>query len=161
MKAKNHIVYFFVCSLTLFISCDKLPFLKKQETQKLDTIVDFTSVDMSPSFKVCDSIIDKSEKSECFRTTIHQKIGEQLKNFSFTSSDSINESIVLDIRINANGIISLDSLKSSKNLQEKLPELDSFLQLSIKGLPKIYPAIKRGIPVTTKYQLPIKIILEE
>ena len=39
--------------------------------------------------------------------------------------------------------------------------LDSLLQQSVTKLPTIYPAIKRGIPVTTAYKLPIRILLKE
>ena len=36
--------------------------------------VDYTSVDVSPSFKVCDSLIDKLQKdSTCFRTTMRSR----------------------------------------------------------------------------------------
>lgn len=154
-------VFFVLILVILFTSCDKIPFLKKQELPQLDTIVDFTSVDLSPSFSICDSLVDKQRKSACFRTTIHQKIGEELQQYSLKSKDSINETIVLDLLINSKGNITFDSLQISSTLKEQLPDLDSLLQLSVKKLPKIYPAIKRGIPVTTQYQLPIQIKLQE
>lgn len=154
-------VFFVFFILILFTSCDKIPFFKKQEVHTLDTIVDFTSVDLSPSFKVCDSLVDQQKKSDCFRTTIHQKIGEELQQYQLKSEDSINETILLDIVIDSKGKIELHSLQSSETLKNELPELDSLLKTSVNKLPKIYPAIKRGIPVTTKYQLPIKIELKE
>ena len=67
--------------LFLFItSCDKFSYSKNKNLQVVDTIVDFSSVDFSPSFKVCDSLIDKHQKSDCFRTNIHQEIGGELQN---------------------------------------------------------------------------------
>jgi hypothetical protein len=42
-----------------------------------------------------------------------------------------------------------------------LPQLAAILKLSLDTIPSIYPAIKRGIPVTTKYRLPIKIELKQ
>ena len=152
--------FFVLILVLLFTSCDKIPFLKKQEIPQLDTIVDFTSVDLSPSFSICDSLVDKSKKSDCFRNTIHQKIGEELQQFSLKSSDSINETVILDLIINSKGKISFDNLETSSALKSQFPELDSLLEVSISNLPKIYPAIKRGIPVTTKYQLPIQIMIE-
>lgn len=153
-------VFFVLILVLLFTSCDKIPFLKKQEIRQLDTIVDFTSVDLSPSFSICDSLVDKSKKSDCFRTTIHKNIGEELQQFSLKSSDSINETVLLDLIINSKGKISFDSLEMSSVLKSQFPELDSLLEVSISNLPQIYPAIKRGIPVTTKYQLPIQIVIE-
>lgn len=151
----------FLLLIFLFTSCDKFPFSKKEELQKLDTIVDFTSVDTFPSFKECDSIINKTKKSNCFRNTIHQKIREELQKHSFTVKDSIDESIFVDVLINTKGKFILKEIKSSLNLKNQLSDLDSILKVCVGNLPLVFPAIKRGIPVTTQYQLPIRIQLKE
>jgi hypothetical protein len=142
------------------ISCDKFSFSKNKDLQALDTIVDFTSVDFSPSFKICDAIIDKEEIATCFRNTLHQKIGAELQKQYLTVKDSINEVIYVDLLISSKGEIIFDETSTSENIKLQLPQLDSLLKLSITNLPVIYPAIKRGIPVTTKYRLPIRILLK-
>jgi hypothetical protein len=154
-------VFYFFVLLTFITSCDKLSFKKKEKLPELDTLIDFTSVDFSPSFKVCDSLIDKTAKENCFRNTIHQKIGEELKKHTFTSKDTIDETIFVDLIINSNGEIVLKEIQSSENIKHQLLELDSIIQLSVEQLPTIHAAIKRGMPVTTKYQLPIQIKLQE
>nr|WP_298991895.1 hypothetical protein [uncultured Polaribacter sp.] len=152
---------FFVIFLIVFCSaCNKFSFTKKENFQQLDTIVDFTSVDTFPSFTVCDSLIDKNKKYNCFRNTIHQKIGEELLTYSLSTKDTIKETIFVDLIIDTKGKVHLEQLNSSEKIKTEFPELDSLLKLSVAKLPKIYPAIKRGIPVTSKYQLPIKIKLE-
>ena len=151
----------FLIMLVFITSCDLFCPPKDKNTSDLDTIVDFSSVDTFPSFKTCDAIIDKQEKMDCFRTTIHQKIGAELQQHSFAVKDSINEIVYVDVIINSEGIFSLDTIQASENLKKELPELDSLLKASVEKLPKIYPANKRGIPVTTKYRLPIRIQLKE
>lgn len=151
----------FLIMLVFITSCDLICPPKNKNTADLDTIVDFSSVDTFPSFLVCDSIIDKQQKSDCFRTTIHQKIGAELQQNRFSVKDSINEIVYVDVLINAEGVFSLDTIQASENLKKELPELDSLLKASVAKLPKIYPANKRGIPVTTKYRLPIRIQLTE
>ncbi len=146
--------------MILLTSCDKFSLTKSKNIQPLDTVVNFTAVDTYPSFKNCDAIIDKVEKQNCFRNTIHTKIGEELLKHTFTLQDSVNETVLVNLIIDKNGVINFESLQSSKKIQEQLPLLDSLVEASVKSLEKIYPAIKRGIPVTTKYQLPIKIKLE-
>lgn len=154
--------FFSLLLLLIFLtSCDKIPFTKKNELPKLDTIVDFNSVDTFPSFKVCDSLIDKTKKSTCFRNTIHQKIGEELQKHHLSIKDAIDETVLVDLIINEKGIIVFENLEASAKIKNQLPELDSLITLSVSKLPKIYPANKRGIPVTTKYQLPIRILLKE
>lgn len=146
--------------MVLFItSCDKFSFSKNKNIQDLDTIVDFSSVDTFPSFKPCDSIIDKTKKTDCFRTTIHQKIGAELLQHTFIIKDSIDEIIYVDLIINSKGIFTLHAIQSSNNIKKVLPQLDGLLRESVEKLPKIYAANKRGIPVSVKYSLPIRIKL--
>jgi hypothetical protein len=154
-------VFPFLLFLFFCASCDKLSFTKRIDTNAIDTIVDFSSVDTFPSFKNCDSIVDKTVKSDCFRKTIHLKITKELQQYSFTIKDSISETVFMNLLINSEGKVVLEEIQSSQNCKRQLPELDSLLFLSIQNLPVIYPAIKRGIPITTKYRLPIIIELKE
>ena len=148
--------------LFIFItSCDNFSFSKNKNMQLLDTIVNFSSVDTSPSFKVCDSIIDKQKKTNCFRTTIHQKIGVELQKHQFVIRDSISEIVYVDLLITSKGKIVLEAMDSSEEIKIKLPKLDSVLRISVDKIPNVYAAIKRGIPVTTKYRLPIKIQIKQ
>ena len=154
-------VFSFLILLIFITSCDKFSFSKNKEIQTLDTIVDYTAVDLSPSFPVCDSIIDKTEKSNCFRNTIHKKIGEELQKHTLTSQDAIDETVFVDLLINVEGKFILQEISSSENIKKQLPKLDSILQLSVENLPKIFPAIKKRFPVATKYRLPIRIVLTD
>lgn len=152
---------FLLVVVCICISCDKFSYSKNKDLQVMDSLVDFTSVDFYPSFTECDSLIDKTKNSDCFRNTIHTKIGEELQKYPLTVKDSINEIVYVDVLINADGNIIFKEIMSSEKLKQQLPIFDSILQKSIKNLPKIHPAIKRGIPVTTKYRLPIKVLLKD
>jgi hypothetical protein len=145
----------------LITSCDNFSFSKNKNIQLLDTVVNFSSVDTSPSFKVCDSIIDKQKKSDCFRTTIHQKIGAELQKHKFSVKNAISEIVYVDLLINSKGKIIFETIESSNHMKIQLPKLAAILKLSVDSIPGIYPAIKRGIPVTTKYRLPIKIEVKQ
>ena len=154
-------VFSFLLILFLITSCDKFSYSKNKNLQVKETIVDFTSVDFSPSFKVCDFLIDKHQKSDCFRTNIHQKIGAELQNHQFIIRDSISEIVYVDLLITSKGKIVLEAMESSEEIKIKLPKLDSVLRISVDKIPNVYAAIKRGIPVTTKYRLPIKIQIKQ
>ncbi|EAQ40777.1 hypothetical protein [Polaribacter sp. MED152] len=153
-------VFSFLILIICITSCDNLSLVKNTNEQVLDTIVDFTSVDTYPSFKVCDSLIDKIEKQSCFRATIHKKVGEELQQHIFTITDSLNEIVLVDLVIAKDGVINFKGIQTSKLLKKELPKFDSLVKSSVDKLDKVYPAIKRGIPVTTRYQLPIKIKLK-
>lgn len=154
-------VFSFLILLMFCISCENFPFSKKQQKPVLDTIINFNEVDFSPSFKICDSIIEKEAKSVCFRTAIHQKIGEELQKQVFMIQDSIYEIVNVSLIIDSKGKIQFEKMDASEIIKNQLPKLDILIQESIQKIPAIYPAIKRGIPVTTKYTLPIRIQLKE
>jgi hypothetical protein len=69
--------------------------------------------------------------------------------------------VYVDLLINSKGKIVIEAMASSEEIRIQLPELDSVLRISVDKIPNVYAAIKRGIPVTTKYRLPIKIQLKQ
>ncbi|MDB4496710.1 hypothetical protein N9290_01865 [Flavobacteriaceae bacterium] len=149
-----------ICLLFSFTSCEYFSFEKNKNIEKIDVDVDFTSVDVSPSFKVCDSLIEKEKKNTCFRTTLRQEISSSLAKQSIQVPQSVDETIEVAITIQSNKEVKLTSIKSSDSLMVILPSLKAILKKSVEELPAVYPAIKRGIPVTTVYKLPIRIAVK-
>ena len=78
-----------------------------------------------------------------------------------TIKDSVDEIVIVHLLIDAKGILKLEQIEASEVIMEQLPTLDSLLAISIQNISKIYPAIKRGIPVKTKYILPIRVQFKE
>ena len=152
--------FLFICLLISFTSCEYFSFEKNKNIEKIDVDVDFTSVDVSPSFKVCDSLIEKDKKNTCFRTTIRQEISSSLAKQSIQVLKSVDETIEVAITIQSNKEVKLTSIKSSDSLLVILPSLKAILKKSVEELPAVYPAIKRGVPVTTVYKLPIRIAVK-
>lgn len=142
----------------LFSSCYLFNNSKKKIIeQEIDTI-NFSEVDVYPSFKICDSIINNEDKKKCFQITIHQYLSQNLKTLMVSSiSSKINEKIIIYISIKKNGEITLDEIVCSDYLKKEFPELNQILIHSINQLPRVFPALKRGIPVNSQYQIPIKI----
>ncbi len=122
--------------------------------------LDYSSVDVSPSFRVCDSLIEKDKKDTCFRTTLRQEIFSSLAKQSIQVPQSVDETIEVAITIQSDKEVKLTSIKSSDSLMAIVPSLKAILKKSVEELPAVYPAIKRGIPVTTVYKLPIRIAVK-
>lgn len=122
--------------------------------------LDYSSVDVSPSFRVCDSLIEKDKKDICFRTTLRQEIFSNLAKQSIQVLQSVDETIEVAITIQSNKEVKLTSIKSSDSLMVIVPSLKAILKKSVEELPAVYPAIKRGIPATTVYKLPIRIAVK-
>lgn len=152
---------FRVLSLFLIIligtSCEFFSLKKKSQLQEIDTIIDFSSVDVFPTFDACKSFIDKEKKTDCFRNTIHQHISENLAKNKIEVKTPVNEIINVVVLINNKGIVSIQKITTSDVLKTEIPTIDSLISESLQNLPKLFPAIKRGIPVATQYQIPIQI----
>ncbi|MEQ6125339.1 hypothetical protein AAON49_14110 [Pseudotenacibaculum sp. MALMAid0570] len=153
-------VLVFIIFVFCLTSCDYFSFKRNKNQEKINTEVDTTSVDTPPSFEVCNSIIDKEEKTDCFRKTIHKEISTSLSKQSIQVKKSVNETIEVVIVIQADNKAILKSLKASDILLKQIPDIKEKVEKSIQELPKILAATKRGIPVTSEYTLPIKIQLE-
>jgi len=142
----------------LFLSCDS--FFKGPKKPVVKTVVDYSKVDISPSFKKCKGLPVKA-KTACFRKEINKRIQEYLIVHNFRTEEFINETILIDLLIDAEGVFRLKKITASNKINKQLPQLDSVLKSVIKKLPIIIPAFKRGIPVVSQYQLPIKIAIKE
>lgn len=157
----SQIMRFFMvlcCIAYFFTSCDYLSFKKKEDPmQTLDTIIDFSSVDTPPTFDACNSLIDKQEQLDCFGKELHKHISSSLIQSEFIVKKSIDETIEIKLQITNKGIVVLQAIQSSERVKKELPELENLIKESVKKFPTIYPAIKRDIPVTTEYIIPIRI----
>jgi hypothetical protein len=142
-----------VCILSL-MSCSFFEDRTKQ-VQKVDTIVDFNTVDAFPLFPNCDKIPSREKQQVCFQIEMVQHIYASLKEYSLNATEVVNDTVYVKLIVNAEGTTSLSTIDMSKKTQELIPEFDSILALSLKNLPKLQPAIKRSMPVSTEFTLPI------
>ncbi|WP_093669465.1 hypothetical protein [Tenacibaculum sp. MAR_2009_124] len=130
-----------------------------EKKEDLRSGLDFTCVDTYPMFESCKNF-EEPEKRTCFKEEIRKRIATSLTEIDFTVEDEIEETIIVHLMIYKTGKIKLKTIQSSEEIHDILPSLDSLLRVSVKKLPKIQPAMKKGFLVTTKYKLPIKISLD-
>ena len=78
-----------------------------------------------------------------------------LSNTGVRVDKSIKDTVMISFRVSDKGKITLDELFSESEVLTVNLLIDSIFKLSILDLPKLYPAIKRGQPVNTKFKLPI------
>ena len=67
----------------------------------------------------------------------------------------MSDTIIIDFLVLNNGEIKISQIQAQEQTKHQIPRLDSILSYSLKGLPKLYPAIKRSQLVQTAFQLPI------
>jgi hypothetical protein len=151
---KKLIAIFFY--LILLVSCSYFNETNKKETiPKIDTIVDFNSVDAYPLFPICKDIPSREKQEICFQLQMAQYIYAALNKYKLNANEVVEDTILVKLSVNTLGKTSLSSIKISEKTRQLLPEFDSLLKVSLTKLPTLSPAIKRNMPVTTEFTLPI------
>ena len=143
------------CCVFFFTSCE---FFQKKEfvnNTAIDTVIDFNSVDVFPLFPACDSIPSQEKQKICSQIKLSEHIYASLSTQEIISTDILNDTILIKLNIDKSGKVSLSSLMANDYINQQIPNLDSLIDSGIEKLPLLKPAIKRGMPVTTEFTLPI------
>jgi hypothetical protein len=153
----QRLVLIFLCGF-LCVSCE---FFQKKElpnTFVIDTIIDYNSVDTFPLFPACDSIPSQEKQRICTQIKLSQHMYASLSTTKITTSKKVNDTLLITLEIDKNGLVRLMKIRSSDFIKQQIPNLDSLIYDGIKNLPTLKPAIKRGMPVATEFTLPIVLI---
>ena len=143
-----------------FSSCD---YFDKKKVYSEDILKEdlqtfnWNEVDEYPTFAVCDSVSTKMQRKECFEITLTTFIMSQLADEMIIVTKDLNDTITITFQISEKGELSVIEIKSSDLIRVQIPEMDTLLVKSLKDLPQIFPAIKRGQQVKTEFKLPIVI----
>lgn len=142
----------------LFTSCDWFT-SKEEKTQELVNEemrnINFNEVDKYPLFDNCDEMLDKTGQLDCFQNTLLEQYTSTLEDFEFQFVSDINTSIYVDFLVDYKGEISVLEVQRNQDIENQIPEFRSIITQSLKGLPPLSPALKRGVPVSSKFRIPI------
>jgi|SaaInl0LU_22_DNA_1037365.scaffolds.fasta_scaffold00011_18 hypothetical protein len=155
-------VFVFFVLLSGSISCEFISNSLKFDarSQLIDTVIDLNHVDVFPAFKECDTVSAIASKNRCFTIKLYGHLNAALLSHTFPVNQSIDEVVRVHLKINKEGKSELVRIVASKTVNDMLPELDGLITQSIKTLPAVFPALKRGIPVTTLFEIPIVVKIE-
>ena len=112
-------------------------------------------MDTYPTFTNCETLSEKEERKICFQNTLIGSVNHYLEAQNLVVSNDVNDTIILKIKIDRMGFLEVESINMHPETVQEIPKIDSLLRQSLKGIPKIYPAIKRNQQVTTAFELPV------
>ncbi|NNF81830.1 MAG: hypothetical protein HKM99_03715 [Flavobacteriaceae bacterium] len=115
----------------------------------------WNEVDEFPIFEKCDSTLNRLDRKICFEQLLSKQIGDELGQASIIVSESLQDTLIIEFEVSAQGKIAFRSLSGGQDVYEQIPELDSLIQASLSKLPKLYPAVKRGQQVHTVFKMPL------
>jgi len=151
-------VFYFLLVLLFLTSCDYFSpdtSTSKSNLQVLDTLIDFTKVDVYPIFSDCENFSENDNQKKCFELTLTQKLSASLNENELKVKKRVNDTTLIDILIDNTGKASVVHINSPESIVAQLPSLDTVIRQSIADLPTIKPAVKRGIFVKSQYRLAV------
>ncbi len=152
--------------LTLFLSvvvmgtsCDRISLNRTslQNRVMVDTVIDYHAVDVYPLFLDCNNCDSYDKQNLCFEMELLRRLQSILAEQRIGGSlGASRDTVFVDVLVDTNGKISISEIQQDPDLEERIPHLDSLLYQSFDKLPAtIQPSLKRGIPVTTVFKLPL------
>ena len=149
--------------VSLCFSCQyfgkKVPNEKELLEKQLKEI-NWNEVDEYPSVVDCEKLTDETQRKQCFfeflTTTIQQKLAVDTLSTLFPKLDTIE----VKVTVFPNSTMEFEPQFPKDSVAYDTIKIDSILRIRLVNFPKVNPAIKRGIPVKTKFVLPVIIKTE-
>ncbi|MFK5890368.1 MAG: hypothetical protein QM486_06520 [Flavobacteriaceae bacterium] len=158
MKNKHTYIYLLltILSLLFLTSCDYFfPKQAPKNTPTIDTVIDFTTVDAYPLFPECQNIPSRDKQKICFQIKMAEHINRLLKTSPLKTKTAANDTLLVTLKVLKSGKTQFVKVTSKSNNKDYEKLLSSLLKIAANKIPVLQPAIKRGMPVTTQFELPI------
>ncbi len=145
----------------IHLSCDNFKFVKKLDREKVFkeklSDIDHAEIEKPPLFVPCRN--EPEESKTCFQNTIIKHISTYLTEHQIQVTTPINDTIWVPLIITKDKEIILEDFVIPEIISSQIPDFKNILKNSLETLPDVDPAIARSIPVTSKYKLPIVILM--
>lgn len=150
-------------SIVFLQSCQYFEKQVPSEKELLDKQIkeiNWNEVDEYPSVADCDSLSDINLRKQCFfeflTSTIQEKLNIDTLSILYPELDTIE----VKVTVFPNATIQFEPQFPADSVAYDKVKIDSILHARLVDLPKINPAIKRGIPVKTQFILPVILKVE-
>jgi PBP1b-binding outer membrane lipoprotein LpoB len=139
--------------LFLIVGCNYNP---NNSTYKAPE-VKWTTKDEHPSIDKCDEYEIEIDRINCFNSKLSNLIYSNINLGDILVSKKLNDTVFLSLLVDEQGKLSLLNIENKKSITNEIPNIDLIIKNSLNNIPSLYPATKTnfGIPVSTKFQLPL------
>ena len=156
-----------LCVLLLACSVNACDLFESQQTRTRQLVdaemqgIDWNQLDQFPLFDACDETASKADQQECFQKTLTLHLSMALQDFDFRADTALHDTLYVDFLVDNQGGISVLSVDENQALAAKNPEFENIVSRSLRSLPRLQPALKRGIPVAARFRLPLVVKTDE
>jgi hypothetical protein len=117
--------------------------------------IDWNEVDQYPLFDTCEETASKPEQQTCFEKNLVMHLSMSLQDFEFHSEEQLADTLFVDFMVDHQGKISVVSMDKNPGFSKENPEFERIVSKSLRSLPRLEPALKRGIPVSSRFRIPL------
>lgn len=149
---------FMVSSCQYFDS--KVP-SEEELLQKRLKEINWDEVSTYPSISICEGILDKEQKKECFFSSMAHFIQQKLDNDTIATLYPEIDTIMVKVTIYPDATLKFEPQIAKDSVAYDRIKIDSILSAKLNDFPKVEPAQKEGIPVTTQFFLPVILNFEK
>ncbi|NBW27884.1 MAG: hypothetical protein EBR38_04885 [Flavobacteriaceae bacterium] len=128
---------------------------KKELLDKELNAINWNEVDEFPSFSECDKIKDERLQKQCFFEFLTQTIQEKLTSDTLATLYPELDTIEVKVTVFPNSTMKFEPQFPKDSTAYDTIKIDSILKSRLVNFPKVNPATKRGLPVTTQFILPV------
>ncbi|MBT8234568.1 MAG: hypothetical protein KJO04_00100 [Bacteroidia bacterium] len=134
---------------------------KEKRTQKLVAKemeqIDWNTLDHYPLFVECDELMTVETQRSCFEESLVKKLSEGLAEYELVLEDQVTTVIFIDLLVDMEGKIKVVDMERNPDILAQIPDFNRMIQREVNELPKVEPALKRGVPVNVKFRIPIEL----
>lgn len=155
--------FFALLTLLLLQSCNYFEKQVPSEKELLDKQlkeINWQEVDEYPSVVECELLTDEAQRKQCFfeflTSTIQEKLSVDTLSILYPELDTIE----VKVTVYPNATLEFEPQFPKDSVAYDKVKIDSILHARLIDLPKVNPALKRGIPVKTQFILPVILKVE-
>ncbi len=147
-----------LCMVFLLGSCELFQSKETRTENKVQQellAIDWNDVDQYPLFDECDETASKVAQRTCFQQEMLSRFTDTLSSLELTLEKDLNDTLKVDFLIDEDGFITILEIQENNIIQDAFPDLKEEVSMRLNDLTTVAPALKRGIPVSLKFRLPI------
>lgn len=157
MWPKNFLLFPILILIISSSSCELLSSTKVSSSE-IKKASSWSSKDQPPSFPECEEV-EKKGQLKCFQSIISDQLKLAISDFDIIAVEPLNQEIIVQIKIDKEGVFSLLDAKIPNTVRDAMPELEQILTQAVANLPLALPATKTnvGVYVDSQLSMPVQI----
>jgi hypothetical protein len=152
---KKTIVLFFLLSLSSCAYFDKKAPDEDELLQKRLKEINWKEVSSYPSMAECDAITDREMRKECFFSVMARLVQEKLGADTIALLSPEMDTIDVKVTVYPDATLKFEPQFPKDSVGYDVAKVDSIIKARLVDFPKIEPAQKEGVPVTSQFILPV------